>query len=482
MIRGAWWLALLVAALGPTAAGSEERPIVAVFDVENQGSSLDGKTIDRLTNYLCSLVAGKGYQVVPRADLKRRLVEKKQESYRQCYDQSCQIEIGQELSAQKSLATQIILLGGRCKVALSLFDLKRAASEKGLAVSGGCTEAEIVDSLERAVAAMTGAAVLPQDGKPPADLTEYERLAAEAGAADRKAQEDRKLYLESLEKAWDSVKKVAATKAMTTAARAGIVRKFLEDFARENPHEAEARAWVAKLDQGLEALGEQGMVKIPAGDFMMGCSPKDYDCVGHVEDPAHNVTVSEFWMDETEVTVAAYRKCLEAGKCTAPSESPFCNWNKPGRDGHPVNCVRWEQARDYCEWAGKRLPTEAEWEKAARGGTTTARYGEMDEVCWHSNNASGSTHEVGKKKPNAFGLYDMLGNVAEWCADAYQFNYYQSSPAKDPKGPGSEDGEGRVIRGGYFSDTKNTMRVSERQNHLNDFAVGFRCARNASQP
>jgi formylglycine-generating enzyme required for sulfatase activity len=163
------------------------------------------------------------------------------------------------------------------------------------------------------------------------------------------------------------------------------------------------------------------------------------------------------------------------------SNVPFCNWTKPGRDQHPVNCVSWKQSGEYCEWVGKRLPTEAEWEKAARGGTTGMRYGEMDQVAWHTSNAEGSTHEVGKKQPNAFGLYDMLGNVWEWCADVYKLDYYKSSPAKDPKGPGSEDGQGRVIRGGSLTEGKTGMRVSKREYTSNNWAIGFRCARNATE-
>jgi hypothetical protein len=132
-------------------AWTAERPVVAVFDVEPQGVELDPVVLDRLNNYLCSLLAERGYQVVPRSQLKARLAEQKVDSYRLCFDESCQIEIGKELAAQKSLATQLIRLGGSCKATLTLFDLRTTASERGATVSGGCGEDGVVQALEEAV-------------------------------------------------------------------------------------------------------------------------------------------------------------------------------------------------------------------------------------------------------------------------------------------------------------------------------------------
>jgi hypothetical protein len=144
------WSILLVLILS-IVARAENLPIVAVFDVEVKGIKIDAGMLDRLTDYLCSLIAQKSYQIVPRSKLKDSLAEKKKESYKQCYDQTCQIEIGQELAAQKSLSTQVLSLGGKCKITLTLYDLKRSTSEKGTTVSGECSEAQIVESLEKAV-------------------------------------------------------------------------------------------------------------------------------------------------------------------------------------------------------------------------------------------------------------------------------------------------------------------------------------------
>jgi formylglycine-generating enzyme required for sulfatase activity len=225
----------------------------------------------------------------------------------------------------------------------------------------------------------------------------------------------------------------------------------------------------------------EGMVRIPAGEFTMGCSPGDGECQTD-EEPPHKVWVSEFFMDATAVTVAQYRECVEAARCSRPRGYPegYCTYFFSGRDQLPVTCVDWNQAKGYCEWAGKRLPTEAEWEKAARAGMTGSRYEELDQVAWYDKNSDGSIHPVGKKQPNAFGLYDMLGNVWEWCSDRYGEAYYEESPGRDPSGPGS--GQYRVQRGGAWRDAPRNVRVSNRYWALPDYWSddrGFRCAGSA---
>jgi len=124
--------------------------------------------------------------------------------------------------------------------------------------------------------------------------------------------------------------------------------------------------------------------------------------------------------------------------------------------------VSWEDARRYCEVVGGRLPTEAEWEYAARADSEDARYGDLDEIAWHRSNSGSKTHPVGQKLPNAWGLYDTLGNVLEWVADWYGKDYYRASliPAVDPKGPDS--GSLRVLRGGSCYHRLGNLRVSLR--------------------
>jgi len=264
---------------------------------------------------------------------------------------------------------------------------------------------------------------------------------------------------------------VCAKEVELRHAKVGSVKKALSLVEKQ----------VSKVEVELKGGAVAGgMVRIPAGEFLMGCSPRDGECRGD-EQPSHKVWVSEFWMDATEVTVAAYQKCVQAGRCSTPNTADQCTWSAAGKEQHPVNCVDWTQAKGYCEWAGERLPTEAEWEKAARGGTPGARYGDLDVIAWYDENSGGSTHPVGKKPPNAFGLRDMLGNVFEWCSDWDGDGYYDGSPGRDPAGPGS--GQYRVLRGGSWSDASKYLRASLRyglslvsRNGYN----GFRCASSAA--
>jgi len=221
------------------------------------------------------------------------------------------------------------------------------------------------------------------------------------------------------------------------------------------------------------------MARVPAGEFLMGCSPGDSECFED-EIPTRRMWVDEFWMDATEVTVAAYRRCVEAGTCSAPNMGGNCTWNVGGREQHPVNCVDWNQARAYCDWAGKRLPTEAEWERAARGGTTDARYGELARIAWHGSGMDKATEAVERKQANAYGLCDMLGNVWEWTDDWY-WNYgSRGRPGANPGGPA---GHQRSLRGGAYTSIARFARASARfagrLNTWND-SYGFRCARSAA--
>jgi hypothetical protein len=437
-----------------------EQPIVAVFDVEVKGIEMDAGTLDRLTDYLCSLLAQKGNQVVPRAKLKESLQEKKKESYKQCFNQACQIEIGQELAAQKSLSTQVLKLGKECKVTLTLFDLKRSTSEKGTTVSGGCDEDGIVKSMEKAVADMMGmgAGTTGAQAKTP-DLGEYEKLAATAAAeeakqkeVEKKSLEERRQYLASLEKFWESVKKVAATKAMSQQSRSGIVRKFLQDFPKDNPHEREAKGWIASLDQGKEPQ--------TAGDLVwVHSNPAGID------------------FTKSEVTVVQYRACVEAGKCSMPKSKDAqenCNWGYSDRDNHPVNCVDWNQATAFCDWAGGRLPTDDEWSaEASNGGKRKFPWGDQEVSCDYAVWMQGgegcgrnSTWPVcAKARGNSVsGLCDMSGNVLEWTSTG--------------------DGSSRGMNGGsWFGLDPHLMQASYRSSGsaptLRLTTVGFRCGRSA---
>jgi formylglycine-generating enzyme required for sulfatase activity len=230
---------------------------------------------------------------------------------------------------------------------------------------------------------------------------------------------------------------------------------------------------------GGTVVGKAGIewVRVPGGSFQMGSNDGDSD-----EKPVHTVRVRAFEMSRTEVTVAQYAACVSEGVCTKPNTGGTCTWGVSGKEDHPVNCVDWNQASTYAKWAGGRLPTEAEWEYAARGGQSYAYAGSsnVDEVAWYVSNSGGGTHPVGRKKANGYGLYDMSGNVWEWVQDLYHSSYTGASA----DGSAWESGGSlRVPRGGSWGSGAGRVRVADR--YVNDpgdrFSIlGFRLSRSGS--
>jgi formylglycine-generating enzyme required for sulfatase activity len=224
------------------------------------------------------------------------------------------------------------------------------------------------------------------------------------------------------------------------------------------------------------------MIKIPGSSFKMG-SALDADA-----SPERNVTLSSYFIDKYEVTVSEYRKCVQAGQCATPSNSisTHCNYDKAGKDGHPVNCVEWNDAKKYCAWAGKRLPTEAEWEFAARGpdgrnypwGSTPPTCAYADFKSTSGSYCSGAgTSPVGKHPLGVsyWGALDMAGNVEEWVYDLW--GKYTPGPLVNPSGPLSGSTE-HVVRGGNWDLEPNYLRTFSRW-HFGQAKhfVGFRCAK-----
>jgi formylglycine-generating enzyme required for sulfatase activity len=311
----------------------------------------------------------------------------------------------------------------------------------------------------------------------------------------RKAAEERR-QLEEEKREADAERKRQETEARRKAEeerKAGEAKRQ-EEAARRAEEERQQQAAAARQRQ----TGE--MVAVPAGEFFLGCNEQvDSECDDD-EKPGRRVSVAAFQIDKTEVTVAQYGRCVDAGACSSdgltlpywgdkeqPEFAWACNWGKGGREQHPMNCVEWRQAQAYCTWAGKRLPTEAEWEKAARG--TDGRkypwgnqgYGAAGQVAniadetakrsqpdWSS--AAGyddnfyGTAPVGSFPAGAspYGALDMVGNVWEWTADWYDAEHkYRSN------------------RGGSWGDLPRWARASGRDGlapGLRDVGVGFRCA------
>ncbi len=265
----------------------------------------------------------------------------------------------------------------------------------------------------------------------------------------------------------------SVVRAGTDALAVAVVPAPPTPVATATPALRSGSTWTSPAD---------GMVQVyvPAGEFLMGSADSDADA-GSNEKPQHKVTLAAYWIDRTEVTKDQYQRCVAAGKCAAPA----CSGT--GQGNHPVVCVWWQEAANYCAWAGRRLPTEAEWEKAARG-TDGWKYPWGNEApdCARLNywgkdgGCGGNTTTVGSYPSGAspYGALDMAGNVWEWVADWYDAAYYVSSPGANPKGP--DAGQYRVLRGGSWYNVTWSVRAAVRNWYDPEFggvSLGFRCAR-----
>jgi len=251
-------------------------------------------------------------------------------------------------------------------------------------------------------------------------------------------------------------------------------------------------------------------IKVAAGSFNMGCAFDDTECdLDEGKKGGTNVFVDTFYIQQHEVSVAEYRACVKTTQCLIPytyQRNKYCNYDAPGRDDHPVNCISWPLAQNYCAVSGGRLPLEAEWEKAARAGTST-RYpwGHESASCKHAimddEKTAGSvknefdgcgedrTWPRGSRKPNQFGLYDMTGGTAEWV-----YNWFAETAITDLYSnhqlSGPESGRWKVIRGGAWDEQAWAQTSSNRwaktpTGHSSIYGSnGFRCvfnSNNASQ-
>ena len=254
--------------------------------------------------------------------------------------------------------------------------------------------------------------------------------------------------------------------------------------------------WTFRTEDMAAAAVLSAMVTIPAGEYRMGCdgaNPEE-ECFAD-ELPLHTVYLDAYQIDKYEVTISEYRACVAAGACTAPSETRSRThtdyYVNPVYREFPVIYVSWQESVDYCAWQGKRLPTEAEWEKAYRGTIDTRKWpwGDRYPDCSFMNHhtglkyCEGDTTQVGSYPQGAspYGVMDMGGNVFEWVHDYYDPDYYAVSAYENPQG--SEIESWHVIRGGSYRPRIHYNRIAFRHfGHHGDAQfrndqVGFRCAR-----
>ncbi len=253
----------------------------------------------------------------------------------------------------------------------------------------------------------------------------------------------------------------------------------------------------------ITLVAPDGMVVIPAGEFQMGSDDSDAD--DYDEQPVHTVYVDAFYMDVYEVTNAQYKEFVDTNPGWQKDRIPsayqdgnyLLHWNgnnyPNGKGEHPVVYVSWYGAMAYAQWVGKRLPTEAEWERAARGGLVGQKYpwgNSIDSTQANYGDNVGETTPVGIYPPNEYGLYDVAGNVWEWCLDGYGSDFYEMSPRRNPIAGGDSVTHiisnftnlknARVLRGGSWLYDPTSLRVASRLGSTPTFTssfFGFRCAR-----
>jgi formylglycine-generating enzyme required for sulfatase activity len=257
---------------------------------------------------------------------------------------------------------------------------------------------------------------------------------------------------------------------------AGAAQRLQPSSSRDQEARAQDEKAIARVNSQLKAAQEdelkqlvhrgiaqpEGMVLIPAGEFLMGAEDGQQDAR-----PSHRVYLSSYWIDQYEVTNTQYRLCVDAGSCTLPKDRQTFE-DRQGTQ-HPVTNITWNQARSFCQWLGKRLPTEAEWEKAARG-TDGRRYpwGNDGEALKHHmanrklKTGDGGVDPVGRQTSTAspYGVFDLIGSVSEWVKDWYAEDFYQASPSRDPQGP--LRGSFRVLRGGEWNEKNPNFQASYR--------------------
>ncbi|MDD8025795.1 MAG: formylglycine-generating enzyme family protein [Acidobacteriota bacterium] len=387
--------------------GQTPKSVLAVIQLQEGNGVTTSDAMIVTTGVEESVLRTNQYILVEKSQIKKILDEQKYQQLGTC-ELECAVQIGKQLAATKVVIGNLARLGDRYAIQLKLIDVESAQTVNIASLYKDCKIGDLPDFLGAVVNQLLG-------------------LRGEVGAR-------------------------------------------AEDIGLVSP--------MATGQEWQDSVTGTKFVLIPAGVFDMGSNSGDPD-----EKPIHRVSVNGFWIGKYEVSVGQWRQfSTETGYKTEAEKSggayvlvgkewkmnPGAYWDKPGfgqTDEHPVTCVSWNDTQHYIEWINKRedtdkyrLPTEAEWEYACRAGSTGSRYGDQGEIAWYWDNSGQSAHSVGKKKGNAFGLYDMLGNVWEWCLDLY--GPYSSGFTSNPAGASS--GSNRIFRGGSWAYYTQLLRSSDR--------------------
>ena len=436
---------------------------LAVMDLKC-GKEIDKQQCSALTDIVIDeLVKIKKYTVIDRANRDKILAEA---GFQQtaCVDERCTIEMGRQLGVGKIVVGSITMLGQTYLISLQLLNVETAAIETSAREK--CEKCELdnlIDAIGNAAKKLMGeeAVYTPGSSQPPISS--------------------------NIIKSGDMVQVSAGEFLMGCNDSIAISYGQAQE---PNPQYQNCLkgAQIAAMTMGQDMSS------------MCASFPKQISVQGNLnkcedsEKPFHTVYLDTYLIDINEVTVEKYQACVQAGKCTPPGTGQYCNGGMEDKKNHPVNCVDWNQAKAYCEWSGKRLPTEAEWEKAARGtdgrvfpwGNTIGVAGNFcDSYCplYNKDNTQNdgypTTSPVGSfGTPSIYGVLDMAGNVLEWTADWYDPNYYSNGINRNPPGPVS--GQYRVIRGGSWGDKLENLRTTFRGNadpSKQRDLFGFRCAK-----
>lgn len=430
-------VSMLTAGIGAD-GGAPDRvsSMIAVMDL-NCGKDIDSKLKAPLTNIVIDeLVQQNKFTVIDRAN-RDKILSEVGFQMTGCADESCTVEAGRLLGVGKIVVGSVDKFSSTYLISLQLINVETAAVEASATEKCKCEVDGLIDSVRAATVKLV------EDKKDPAAKPE--------------------------------------------------VKTPPPPVSPPPPIEPDKTGteFIAATPEQLKLCPAE-MVYVPAGNFIMGCSAiEDKECQSN-EEPIHKIYLDAFCVDKLEATVSQYAQCIKSGKCSVPGtkynlDSDKCNWGKSDKMNHPINCIDWNQSDEYCKYQGEQLPTEAQWEKSARG--TDGRkfpWGDEPPNCEYAvmaDNGQGCGHNetwpVGSKPKGAspYGALDMAGNVWEWVQDWHDKDYYRKSPTQNPTGPAA--GKEKILRGGGWPYDATSQRTTRRHTSKPDNGStrrGVRCA------